>query len=167
MRSRLLIPALAIGFTGAIASCDNSISSIAEGLDDVATWRATLTAAQETPTPTGATAGANGRAWFTDNGTTITWHLQYSGLTSNAIAAHIHRGAVGVSGPIVAGLTVIGQTSGVVEGYIDMTVADVAPGAETVSADSLRTLLNNGNAYVNVHTTTNTGGEIRGQIARR
>jgi len=33
-----------------------------------------------------------------------------------------------------------------------------------VSLDSLRTLFNNGNAYVNVHTTANPGGEIRDQV---
>ena len=35
-----------------------------------------------------------------------------------------------------------------------------------VSLDSLRVLFNNGNAYVNVHTSLNPGGEIRGQISR-
>ncbi|HXN76162.1 MAG TPA: CHRD domain-containing protein, partial [Gemmatimonadaceae bacterium] len=34
-----------------------------------------------------------------------------------------------------------------------------------ISLDSLRVLFNNGNAYVNVHTTANGAGEIRGQIA--
>ena len=33
-----------------------------------------------------------------------------------------------------------------------------------VSLDSLRTLFNNGNAYVNVHTSVNPGGEIRDQV---
>jgi hypothetical protein len=33
-----------------------------------------------------------------------------------------------------------------------------------VSLDSLRVLFNNGNAYVNVHTSVNPGGEIRDQV---
>ena len=33
-----------------------------------------------------------------------------------------------------------------------------------ISLDSLRVLFNNGNAYVNVHTTANPGGEIRDQV---
>ncbi len=167
MRSRLLMSAFALALTGAIASCDEDITSIGEGLDDTADWRANLDAAQEVPAPTGATANANGRAWITDNGTTLTWHLEYNGLTSNAIAAHIHRGAPGVAGPVIVGFTVIGRTEAITEGTIDMTVADVATSAaETVSPDSLRTLLNNGNAYVNVHTSTNGAGEIRGQVQR-
>jgi hypothetical protein len=167
MRSRLLVCVLALALTGAIASCDNDITSISEGLDDVATWRASLDAAQEVPAPN--LAGATnpiGRAWITDNGTTLTWHLEYSGLTTNATAAHIHRAAPGVSGNIIVFFSVISQTEGVTEGTIDMTLADVGFGAETVSPDSLRTLLNNGNAYVNVHTGQNPAGEIRGQVQR-
>ncbi len=33
-----------------------------------------------------------------------------------------------------------------------------------ISLDSLRVLFNNGNAYVNVHTSANPGGEIRDQV---
>jgi hypothetical protein len=35
-----------------------------------------------------------------------------------------------------------------------------------VSGDSLKVLLNNGNAYVNVHTAAHGAGEIRGQVAK-
>ncbi len=34
----------------------------------------------------------------------------------------------------------------------------------TVSLDSLKNLLKNGNGYVNVHTIVNPAGEIRGQV---
>ena len=46
------------------------------------------------------------------------------------------------------------------QGYIDLT-KDVSKG---VSGDSLKTLLANGDAYVNVHTAAHPGGEIRGQV---
>jgi len=36
-----------------------------------------------------------------------------------------------------------------------------------VKYDSLLVLLRNGQAYVNVHTTANPGGEIRGQLVRQ
>jgi hypothetical protein len=35
-----------------------------------------------------------------------------------------------------------------------------------VSLDSLRTLFNNGKSYVNIHTSANPGGEIRGNVTR-
>jgi hypothetical protein len=43
----------------------------------------------------------------------------------------------------------------------------VTTGNANVSGDSLLVLLNNGNAYVNIHTQNRTGGEIRGQIIRQ
>jgi hypothetical protein len=167
MRSRLLIPVFALALVGAIASCDNDITNISEGFDDAADWRADLDAAQETPTPT-LTGGATptGRAWIIDNGTTLTYHMEYEGLTSNANNAHIHRGAPGQAGNAVVQLVFLTQREGVVSGTVDMTVADVGLGAENVSPDSLRTLLDNGNAYINIHTATNGAGEIRGQVRR-
>jgi CHRD domain len=169
MRSRTLVPVLALTLTGVIASCENNITNIAEGFNDTATWRANMDAAQETPAPNLAGASnPNGRIWFTDNGTTLTYYMEYSGLSSNVTQAHIHRAAVGVAGPIIVPLNVLLRQSGTVAGTIDMTATDVAPQSptENVSPDSLRTLLNNGNAYVNVHTANNGPGEIRGQVAR-
>ena len=171
MRSRVLISAFALALTGAITSCEDEITSVGEGLNETADWRADLDASQETAAPnlTGASNPA-GRAWFIDNGNELTYYMEWSGLTSNVTGAHIHRAPVGESGNIIVPLTVVARTSGTVAGFIDMTVSDVAvgtgTGTETVSPDSLRTLLNNGNAYVNIHTTTNPGGEIRGQIRR-
>ena len=167
MRSRWLVTVFTLALTGALASCENDITSIAEGFDDTADWRATLTVAQEVPAPTGGAAGS-GRVWLTDNGNTMTWYMEYNGLTGNAVAAHIHRGAPGEAGPVVANLftSAVPGTSAAVAGTIDMTVADLAPGTETVSPDSVRTLLANGNAYVNVHTPQNAPGEIRGQVTR-
>ena len=37
----------------------------------------------------------------------------------------------------------------------------------TVNGDSLKKLLLAGNAYVNIHTVSNPGGEIRGQIVHQ
>ena len=46
------------------------------------------------------------------------------------------------------------------EGTLELT-RDASTG---VSGDSRKTLLNNGNAYVNVHTKNFPGGELRGQV---
>ena len=51
-------------------------------------------------------------------------------------------------------------------GTIDLT-KPIANGSISISGDSLRALLDNGNAYANVHNSTFSGGEVRGQIVRR
>ena len=170
MRSRVSLAVFPFVLTGLLASCDNDITSIAEGFDDTATWRANLSGANERPNP--ANTPATGRAWFTDHGTTITYYMQYDGLLANATAAHIHRGTADVAGPIMVPLQVVpGQTSGVVSGTIDMTQADISAEAGTQPPSELRTLMNTGGVYVNVHSAPSPpgfpAGEIRGQITRR
>ena len=90
-----------------------------------------------------------------------------TGLTAAAIASHIHVGSTAVSGNII---TPFGITAGVTSGTVvfqTIVLSQVTVGAQQVSGDSVKVLLTNGNAYVNVHTSTNPGGEIRGQVARQ
>jgi hypothetical protein len=90
-----------------------------------------------------------------------------TGLTAAAVASHIHVGGLAVSGNII---TPFGITSGVTTGTVvtqTIVLSQVTVGPQQVSGDSVKVLLNNGNAYVNVHTTTNPGGEIRGQVVRQ
>src|SRR5262249_44618567 len=114
----------------------------------------------------------------------FTWTFTFQGLTSNVNNGHIHGpfvvgGAVNSAGVILnfnpaaappggQNLTFTGfgtATSGSGGGNI------VLSGTQTigngVSADSLRKLLLAGNAYVNIHTTSNGGGEIRAQVVRK
>src|SRR5687767_10825789 len=52
MRSRLLVPVLALTLTGVITSCDDeSISGIDDNFEENATWVAELNGANERPTP--------------------------------------------------------------------------------------------------------------------
>jgi len=173
MQRRWLVPVAAVALIGVTASCDDeSISGIDENFEENATWTATLNAANERPTP--VNSPATGRAWFIDNGNTITYRMEYSGLLAPANAAHIHRGTADVAGAVMVPLTIIAQTSGVTIGTIDMTVADVSNEAGVQSPADLRALLNSGGAYVNVHSncgctpqTGFPGGEIRGQTVAR
>ncbi|NOT29763.1 MAG: CHRD domain-containing protein [Planctomycetes bacterium] len=78
----------------------------------------------------------------------------FSGLTSTATAAHIHGPApAGAIAGILVTLTETGGTSGNVSG------------SGTLSPANITNLLN-GLTYINVHTTINGGGEIRGQITQ-
>jgi hypothetical protein len=175
MRTRTLVTVFALALTGAVTSCDDDISGIDEGFDDTATWRADLNGANERPTP--INTPATGRAWFTDNGTTITYYIEFDGLVAPMSNAHIHRIPTDPTqaGPVMVQLAVLnGAQEGVLAGVIDMRVADISTEAGTQSPDELRTLLNNGGTYVNIHsssgTTPNTGfpaGEIRGDLRRQ
>jgi hypothetical protein len=96
-------------------------------------------------------------------GHTLSYTITVSGLTGPATAAHIHAGADGVSGPPVYTFVIKNVAKGkLTEGTIDLS-KNVSNG---VSGDSLRVLLDNGSAYVNVHTAAHPGGEIRAQIVK-
>ena len=85
--------------------------------------------------------------------TQITVSCTYTGLHSNAIAAHIHgNGAVGVNAPIIFDFGAVSGTSG-----------SINPAPFTISPAQL-TSLRSHLMYVNIHSVDVPGGEIRGQI---
>ena len=112
-----------------------------------------MNAAQEVPAPTGNVAGARGTFTATvtkaASGATLRWTMRFNGLTGPAAAAHIHTGRTGQAGGVAIALC--GPCS------------SPASGNATANAATLAAL-QNGGAYVNVHTATNGDGEIRGQI---
>jgi hypothetical protein len=102
---------------------------------------------------------------FVDNGTEIDWTMSLTGVT-NVTQSHIHVGSTAVaSGPIIINLFFPNRPpeTGTLNGFVASGTITNANNA-SVSLDSLRVLFNNGNAYVNIHTVANTGGEIRDQI---
>jgi CHRD domain len=172
MRSRLLVSVFAFTLTGVIASCSDEITAIDQSFEESATWVATLSGANERPNP--VTTPATGRAFFVDNGNSITFYIDYSGLTSNGTIAHIHVAPADQAGGILIDLptspsNLPDATSGVLAGTIDMTLANVASPNRTpaTTPQQLRDLFNSGGSYVNIHTSTNGGGEIRGQVVPR
>ncbi len=138
---------LALGATGTAVAGPTALTP------GVATYAASLAAGGEVPRPK-APAGAGGlfSAIVTTNtsGSTIAWSLDFSGLSGRAGAAHIHLGAPGKAGDVA--LALCGPCSSGTRGEAKL---------EAKVADALAS----GNAYVNVHTEANAGGEIRGQIA--
>jgi hypothetical protein len=92
----------------------------------------------------------------------------------NVTQAHIHCGAEGVNGPIVVFLFPL-HPAGVTENGVlnqgTITNADILPAPDSAvcpgglaNLDQLLAKLRSGGAYVNVHTTANPAGEIRGQV---
>lgn len=110
---------------------------------------------------------AQGEAIFhvSKDGTTISFKLIVANL-EDVVAAHIHVAPAGENGPIVVPLEnglVPGTSNGVLaEGTF--TAADLTGPLAGQSLADLLADVEAGNTYVNVHTTANPGGEIRGQI---
>ena len=106
---------------------------------------------------------AAGRATLTFEGHMVHYAVTVSDLSGPATKAHIHVGKLGMSGPPVYTFEINKVASGkLAEGDIDLSKA----ASKTVSGDSLKVLLNNGSAYINVHTAAHPGGEVRGQIVK-
>jgi hypothetical protein len=163
MRVRLIASAAILAAVGGFAACNDSTAP-----DDTITYVATLSGANERPNP--VTTAATGTATYSLNGKLLTYTVTVTGLTSNVTMSHIHVGSSAVAGPIIvpyAPLPAI-QNGLVTTGVIDLSKPVTAgTAATTISGDSLLVLLNNGNAYTNVHTANFGGGEIRGQIIRQ
>ena len=151
-----------IGATLLAAACSSDSTSPAPSPQST-TYVAQLSTANEVPAVAG---NASGTATFTLTGKTLTYVVTVNGLSGNALASHIHVGGAGANGGIVFPFTAAAVQNGqVASGTVDLT-QPVTNGDTSIPGDSLISLLNNGNAYTNVHTAANAGGEIRGQIIR-
>ena len=129
--------------------------------------------------PPNASPGT-GNATITINNAASTMRVQctFSGLTGTTTAAHIHA-ATTTAGMGTAGVATTtpsfqgfptGVTSGTCDITLDMTLASsynpsyvTANGGTTASAfTALKAAIAAGKAYLNIHTSTFGGGEIRG-----
>ena len=157
---RRKIVGIAAGLIGAaviavaVASCGDSTSPGNK------TYVANLIAANEGATHTSPGSGV---ATFVDLGSEIDWTLSLTNMTA-VTASHIHGPApAGTNASVIINLFLPNVATGTVNGEVAHGSITNANNAN-VSLDSLRVLFNNGNAYVNVHTTANPGGEIRDQV---
>jgi hypothetical protein len=110
---------------------------------------ATLNAGQEVPKQAVKDQAAHGTFTGALTGTTLKWKLTFAKLTGGATAAHIHLGGMGKAGNVIVPLC--GPCTSGKAGKTTITKANI---------DAIE----GGKAYVNVHTTKNPGGEIRGQV---
>jgi hypothetical protein len=121
-------------------------------------YSAQMTGSLETPPNT---AAGQGTVTLTISGGKLHYMITVGGLSGPATMAHIHVGKPGVAGPPVLTFVIKNIAAGILaDDSVDLT-KEVSKG---VSGDSLKTLLDNGNAYANVHTAAHPAGEIRGQV---
>ena len=98
----------------------------------------------------------------------MNYTITYTGLTAAPGSGHIHVGASTAAGPVVVPFTGLPNTvAGTFSG--SFTSTDVKPQATPVinNLDDLVVQMRAGNTYVNLHTPSYAGGEIRGQIATK
>jgi len=95
-----------------------------------------------------------------DTKTRLYYDVITEGLTAPIVASHIHKQQPGVNGPVVIGFNTGSTPGGRISGFVDLTTA-----TDAIRATVDEILANPAAFYVNVHTTTNPGGEIRGQLA--
>jgi hypothetical protein len=123
---------------------------------------------QEVRTPAVDTK-AQSQAIFklSDDGATLHYKLIVSNLDGIRVA-HIHFGAAGTNGPIVAFLLPLQSPStGTVHGVLAegaITAVDLRGPLAGKPLSELVAALESGNAYTNIHTDAYPAGEVRGQI---
>jgi len=133
---------------------------------------AKLKPGNETPVTLSTTGSGVFAAQLDSSETSLSFLLDYSGLEGGGVtAAHIHLGQAGITGGIVIHFCGTGgrppcPASGIVS--LTVTAADVvAVPAQGIAAGEFAEVvraMRRGETYVNVHTTTFPGGEIRGQV---
>lgn len=128
------------------------------------TFGALLTTGQEIPEPNIPPGspflpfGAGGALFDTDTDE-LRVGLVWAGLTTNPVAGHIHRlPPSSMTGPVIINF---GAFPPLMTGALNLTL-QLTP----VEVTSLLEGLNEGSLYFNIHTETNPGGEIRGNIGK-
>ena len=156
-----------IASAGLIAAIVVSATAVACGSDSdnsitpkPPTFVATMNGAGENPPKAVA---ATGTATIVKNGATYTYTITYTGMSGALTGAHIHGPAgAGVNANVIVPFDVTGAgTSGTLTGTFTGT------NNVNISPDSLDKLMTSGNAYVNLHTALNGGGEIRGPLSKQ
>ena len=110
----------------------------------------TLNAASEVPAVTNSTGTASGSLHLI--GSELFYRISYSGLASPGIAAHIHGPATPTNSVgVIVPLNSPTGTNGTISGSVSLNPTNLS-------------YLLSGLTYINIHTTTNPGGEIRGQV---
>jgi len=116
---------------------------------EVVNLKAAMNAASEVPTNPSKGTGTLTATYDTAS-KKLSWKGSYSDLTGPATAAHFHSGEPGKNGPVAVP---IAPATSPLEGSATLTDAQAAD-------------LLGGKWYVNVHTSANKGGEIRGQVTK-
>lgn len=144
-------------------------SNFAAAKDNQRNFRTHLKGENEVPA---VETNAQGQATFklSKDGESIHYKLIVANI-ENVLMAHIHNAPAGENGGVVVWLYPSSPPPQLIEGQFQGVLAEGTITADdlvgTLAGQTLEDLLDQikaGNTYVNVHTTQNPGGEVRGQI---
>jgi Cu/Zn superoxide dismutase len=130
--------------------CALAVAALALAATRATVWTAALSSGQEVPAQVVRNTAAHGLFKATLSGNTLKWKLTFAKLTGAATAAHIHMAAKGKPGNVVVPLC--GPCTSGMTGTATVTAAEMTAFKKHL-------------LYVNVHTSKNPNGEIRGQLA--
>jgi hypothetical protein len=108
--------------------------------------RVALGAANEVP-PNGSPATGSAVVRFDTVTSTLSWRITFDGLIAGETGAHFHNAAAGVNGPVI----------------VPLPLGSPKAGSATLTAGQAMALAA-GEVYLNIHSSTYPGGEIRGQV---
>lgn len=127
---------------------------------------AVLSGASEVPALTAGTGAAGSAEVFVNLATrVVTYEVKVFNMPTNTTAGHFHVGGPGLAGPVVVNLA-----PPAVSGDFTLTGSNNGSSFTVRAEQGIRTwddfiqALVGGQVYVNIHSTANGGGEIRGQL---
>lgn len=116
-------------------------------------FRARLSPMPTTPQTVNEITG-EGEVILTLAGNTLTIEGSFAGISSTATAAHVHNGPPARPGPVIHTLNIADATSGEITAQLELSDADIAE----LKANSF---------YIQIHSTNNPPGELRGWVFLR
>jgi hypothetical protein len=134
--------------TLALAAAFSAVLAVAPVSAEMVSFKTDLKGASEVP-PNDSPATGTAQVDVDTATKEVKWTVQFSGLTGDATAAHIH------------GPAAVGENAGPA---VDMS-GKIESGSGTLT-DAQLADLQAGKMYVNIHTAKFPDGEIRGQLAK-
>ena len=137
---------------GTLAIALTATSASAAHLQPHLLFSARMNAAQQVPTNSSTALGLGGLT-LNASRDTLCVNISWTGLTSTLTGLHIHEGLPGINGPVLVDLVPF-----IANDHVMTTITGSALTPALIGMH-LR-----GELYLNLHTTNNPNGEIRGQI---
>jgi hypothetical protein len=129
-------------------------------------FTADLSGQNEVP-PTESNATGTAEILFNNDSSQASYSVNTTGF-DKITGGHIHDGSEGVNGDIVVGLSkeksATNEDNATISFSGDIKNDDLQGPLEGKEISDLASLINNGSAYVNIHTEDNPNGAIRGQL---